>query len=139
MLYVFFLFMIRRPPRSTRTDTLFPYTTLFRSCDDDSHCEKDRQVARRKRGPIVHDEREGQYARQRNGATHPGKGHRREDSPIRKRTGAPPTGPSPPKRNPNPCEPEHGQTKRNTDTRREGKGWVRPVRHRSWPNHQKTK
>src|SRR3546814_18771550 len=29
-LFVFFL-MIRRPPRSTRTDTLFPYTTLFRS------------------------------------------------------------------------------------------------------------
>src|SRR3546814_7321711 len=28
--WVFFL-MIRRPPRSTRTDTLFPYTTLFRS------------------------------------------------------------------------------------------------------------
>src|SRR3546814_12888893 len=30
LLYFFFL-MIRRPPRSTRTDTLFPYTTLFRS------------------------------------------------------------------------------------------------------------
>src|SRR3546814_11538402 len=29
-LYLFFL-MIRRPPRSTRTDTLCPYTTLFRS------------------------------------------------------------------------------------------------------------
>src|SRR3546814_3361468 len=29
---MFFLLMIRRPPRSTRTDTLFPYTTLFRSC-----------------------------------------------------------------------------------------------------------
>src|SRR3546814_15481900 len=29
---VFFFLMIRRPPRSTRTDTLFPYTTLFRSC-----------------------------------------------------------------------------------------------------------
>src|SRR3546814_7475251 len=27
--------MIRRPPRSTRTDTLFPYTTLFRSCADE--------------------------------------------------------------------------------------------------------
>src|SRR3546814_11276888 len=27
----FFFFMLRRPPRSTRTDTLFPYTTLFRS------------------------------------------------------------------------------------------------------------
>src|SRR3546814_4500779 len=31
-LLLFFL-MIRRPPRSTRTDTLFPYTTLFRSKD----------------------------------------------------------------------------------------------------------
>src|SRR3546814_5154347 len=31
-MYTFFFFlMIRRPPRSTRTDTLFPYTTLFRS------------------------------------------------------------------------------------------------------------
>src|SRR3546814_11154794 len=31
-MFVFFFFlMIRRPPRSTRTDTLFPYTTLFRS------------------------------------------------------------------------------------------------------------
>src|SRR3546814_6244164 len=29
-MYSFFL-MLRRPPRSTRTDTLFPYTTLFRS------------------------------------------------------------------------------------------------------------
>src|SRR3546814_11858278 len=35
MIYIymcmFFFLMIRRPPRSTRTDTLFPYTTLFRS------------------------------------------------------------------------------------------------------------
>src|SRR3546814_6606867 len=31
LFYLFFLLMIRRPPRSTRTDTLFPYTTLFRS------------------------------------------------------------------------------------------------------------
>src|SRR3546814_11815592 len=34
MLFVqlcFFFLMIRRPPRSTRTDTLLPYTTLFRS------------------------------------------------------------------------------------------------------------
>src|SRR3546814_11587998 len=30
----FFFLMIRRPPRSTRTDTLFPYTTLFRSETD---------------------------------------------------------------------------------------------------------
>src|SRR3546814_14327628 len=33
MLFYFFL-MIRRPPRSKRTDTLFPYTTLFRSRGD---------------------------------------------------------------------------------------------------------
>src|SRR3546814_10707647 len=33
---VFFL-MIRRPPRSTRTDTLFPYTTLFRSEGGHTH------------------------------------------------------------------------------------------------------
>src|SRR3546814_5839930 len=32
----FFCFVIRRPPRSTRTDTLFPYTTLFRSSLTDS-------------------------------------------------------------------------------------------------------
>src|SRR3546814_13943042 len=30
---VFYFLMIRRPPRSTRTDTLFPYTTLFRSVE----------------------------------------------------------------------------------------------------------
>src|SRR3546814_4730937 len=33
-LLFFFFLMIRRPPRSTRTDTLFPYTTLFRSRRD---------------------------------------------------------------------------------------------------------
>src|SRR3546814_8033648 len=33
--------MIRRPPRSTRTDTLFPYTTLFRSKGDPLVVERD--------------------------------------------------------------------------------------------------
>src|SRR3546814_4419863 len=33
LFFFFFFLMIRRPPRSTRTDTLFPYTTLFRSLD----------------------------------------------------------------------------------------------------------
>src|SRR3546814_9704234 len=32
--------MIRRPPRSTRNDTLFPYTTLFRSFDDEAAAKK---------------------------------------------------------------------------------------------------
>src|SRR3546814_18302176 len=31
--------MLRRPPRSTRTDTLFPYTTLFRSDQEDAEAE----------------------------------------------------------------------------------------------------
>src|SRR3546814_11730812 len=33
--------MIRRPPRSTRTDTLFPYTTLFRSALFEHHVDRD--------------------------------------------------------------------------------------------------
>src|SRR3546814_15129487 len=33
--------MLRRPPRSTRTDTLFPYTTLFRSYEGDDEGESD--------------------------------------------------------------------------------------------------
>src|SRR3546814_11599713 len=37
VLLIFFL-MIRRPPRSTRTDTLFPYTTLFRSSFNQGNC-----------------------------------------------------------------------------------------------------
>src|SRR3546814_11188960 len=45
-LFIFFL-MIRRPPRSTRTDTLFPYTTLFRSVHGVGEVDGGR--ARRKR------------------------------------------------------------------------------------------
>src|SRR3546814_10343710 len=51
MYCLFFFGMIRRPPRSTRTDTLFPYTTLFRSCPLRlAHCQgsaADVQRARR--------------------------------------------------------------------------------------------
>src|SRR3546814_15037849 len=42
--------MIRRPPRSTRTDTLFPYTTLFRSCPADRRGSS-RAVATTLEGP----------------------------------------------------------------------------------------
>src|SRR3546814_1818313 len=40
--------MIRRPPRSTRTDTLFPYTTLFRSARNDrlSSTRRGRRIVR---------------------------------------------------------------------------------------------
>src|SRR3546814_2832980 len=55
----FFFVMIRRPPRSTRTDTLFPYTTLFRSA-----AGADR---RRARGGAVH------RVRARGRRPHPGR------------------------------------------------------------------
>src|SRR3546814_2029643 len=42
--------MIRRPPRSTRTDTLFPYTTLFRSRHDAGRLDRHRDVRPRDRG-----------------------------------------------------------------------------------------
>src|SRR3546814_2669427 len=42
--------MIRRPPRSTRTDTLFPYTTLFRS-NDRSRERRSARSAADKRSP----------------------------------------------------------------------------------------
>src|SRR3546814_12539908 len=44
--FCFFFLMIRRPPRSTRTDTLFPYTTLFRSHQEDGRLQGARQVRR---------------------------------------------------------------------------------------------
>src|SRR3546814_9672457 len=68
---VFFL-MIRRPPRSTRTDTLFPYTTLFRSeavqqrqhADRRNRCEDD--AARCRGNECEHDQRAcGKSIRQR--------------------------------------------------------------------------
>src|SRR3546814_19532291 len=48
--YVLFLLIIRRPPRSTRTDTLFPYTTLFRSKQHvDAHLGHQREHRRHRR------------------------------------------------------------------------------------------
>src|SRR3546814_9244563 len=48
---IIFFLMIRRPPRSTRTDTLFPYTTLFRSfrCRRPASPERAGEVAARHR------------------------------------------------------------------------------------------
>src|SRR3546814_6603581 len=40
MYVICFFLMIRRPPRTTRTDTLFPYTTLFRSHRPDNRSRK---------------------------------------------------------------------------------------------------
>src|SRR6188472_2361189 len=65
--------MIRRPPRSTRETTLFPYTTLFRSRDPYRHGRRDRRALRRRLG--------GDQA-----------GHARADAPLTgKAPGAEPT------------------------------------------------
>src|SRR3546814_12907997 len=63
-LCIFFL-MIRRPPRSTRTDTLFPYTTLFRSVREPQ--PQERQLQRR---PVAEGVRGGREDRRR--FRHPG-------------------------------------------------------------------
>src|SRR3546814_7634058 len=55
----FFVLMIRRPPRSKRTDTLFPYTTLFRASDGG------RDAKRRRRPDRARPTRPGAYLRQR--------------------------------------------------------------------------
>src|SRR3546814_1203457 len=53
---MFFFLMIRRPPRSTRTDTLFPYTTLFRSVDPlDTRRSLARAFHARRRIGVIHD------------------------------------------------------------------------------------
>src|SRR3546814_4655432 len=44
----FFFLMIRRPPRSTRTDTLFPYTTLFRSPGESREVGERRDAGQRR-------------------------------------------------------------------------------------------
>src|SRR3546814_4376020 len=55
MLFSYFFFlMIRRPPRSTRTDTLLPYTTLFRS-DGAAHSGAQGRRGRRDRRRPRHD------------------------------------------------------------------------------------
>src|SRR3546814_4126698 len=56
VLILFFFLMIRRPPRSTRTDTLFPYTTLFRS------------IVRQQQAAVVQGSRQGGRRRVRRGA-----------------------------------------------------------------------
>src|SRR3546814_10893031 len=45
--------MIRRPPRSTRTDTLFPYTTLFRSRRSTAHRLRPQRERRTATGDFV--------------------------------------------------------------------------------------
>src|SRR3546814_2995653 len=45
--------MFRRPPRSTRTDTLFPYTTLFRSAEYVRACTRRKAVRRRSFAGVI--------------------------------------------------------------------------------------
>src|SRR3546814_13897289 len=69
----FFFLMIRRPPRSTRTDTPFPYTTLFRSRTDQDQQDQKDDARGRVGGGAVRCERLD-LVEQRAGQRHP---HRR--------------------------------------------------------------
>src|SRR3546814_11428087 len=79
--------MLRRPPRSTRTDTLFPYTTLFRSgllADEDRQLRFGRRLAGgqgRSRGHHAIGKRRSRSSRWRAacGACRSGRAHRRYD------------------------------------------------------------
>src|SRR3546814_20036250 len=52
--FVFFVFlMIRRPPRSTRTYTLFPYTTLFRSPSLGARSSRAYRIAKQKQESVA--------------------------------------------------------------------------------------
>src|SRR3546814_16420910 len=53
--------MIRRPPRSTRTDTLFPYTTLFRSCFADVYDSYSHHLVPKLGRLLAHDEDSYRY------------------------------------------------------------------------------
>src|SRR3546814_15087430 len=63
--------MIRRPPRSTRTDTLFPYTTLFRSGRAADH--GDGRLERRHQHPVEREQ--GQERPQEDAADDEAPGH----------------------------------------------------------------
>src|SRR3546814_11073661 len=66
--------MIRRPPRSTRTDTLFPYTTLFRSAEGVGGQALDQPAAldaADRRAPAELGEGVGDLGAQRVGCVHP--------------------------------------------------------------------
>src|SRR3546814_17430856 len=83
--------MIRRPPRSTRTDTLFPYTTLFRSLFADRKTVAERRVAvLRQRGSRRGQGQRGQSGREmRTSSHHQSPKHKHERAvPARCRQGA---------------------------------------------------
>src|SRR3546814_2498671 len=79
--------MIRRPPRSTRTDTLFPYTTLFRSPPpislpsggDAIAASLQLQAPERALGRLGADQGNGQCGKRRRGGGTPVRGERRAE------------------------------------------------------------
>src|SRR3546814_14203684 len=79
---VFFLLLIvRRPPRSTRTDTLFPYTTLVRSDDQAADTADCRPGERRARGAGT-ERREGRTEPSKRAAGDHRGGHQHDDREI---------------------------------------------------------
>src|SRR3546814_20739905 len=87
--------MILRPPRSTRTDTLFPYTTLFRSDDREERSSDDPSVTAVRSGnrrplPLTGAWRAAPYRARRQVR---GRARRRTGAVRNRACGAPPTAP----------------------------------------------
>src|SRR3546814_3757082 len=59
-----FFLMIRRPPRSTRTDTLFPYTTLFRSLGFGQQYTREKRTERHRQSNRGHRQRGADHDQQ---------------------------------------------------------------------------
>src|SRR3546814_7856911 len=71
--------MIRRPPRSTRTDTLFPYTTLFRSSSRNCRADGTRAFAARYPRELTNPRTAGRSTRQMSST--PNRSRRSEEHP----------------------------------------------------------
>src|SRR3546814_12869930 len=87
MVSILFFLIIRRPPRSTRTDTLFPYTTLFRSLtevgDRQPRLEVEQQSLRRLLADAGHEAQRGEVVL----GEDPGQGRRGVDRQDRQGEG----------------------------------------------------
>src|SRR3546814_19621966 len=127
--------MIRRPPRSTRTDTLFPYTTLFRSADgwpSSRWCRRRRGIQSGLDG-VWEDTSAGVQTR-----TRPRSSRLRQRS-LRSRAGCPSTR----TRDASYVRTSFGRLPivdaGRSEERRGGKGWVRTCRVRGGPYHNTKK
>src|SRR3546814_16829594 len=140
-MYVFFFLMRRRPPRSTRTDTRFPYTTLFRS-PGERRCAPDADRGDRDAGRAASGVGQGRQCPPAcRGALYAQRRHRavqRVDTGVRVTSVAAPPGtdgaPLAPAPVPPPAEALRARSKLRSDERRGGQEWCSTGESREVPD-----